>query len=54
MMAWGEWDTLRFDIHQHFGLRPWHDPSKFQEVADMLAEAAGVTRLHPDGCYDLT
>jgi hypothetical protein len=54
MMAWGEHDTLRYELHRHFGLRPWHAPEKFQEDGNMLAEAAGVTRLHPDGCYELT
>jgi hypothetical protein len=54
MMAWGEHDMLAYALHQHFGLKPWHMPDKFKEVAEMLAKTAGVTRLHPEGCYELT
>ncbi len=54
MMAGGEHDALTFALHSHFGLRPWDDPEKFAAIAERLAQAAGVTRLHPDGAYDLT
>ena len=54
MMASGEHDALTFALHSRFGLRPWDDPAKFEDVAERLAQAAGVERLHPDGAYDLT
>jgi hypothetical protein len=54
MMAGGEHDALTFALHNRFGLRPWDDPDKFEEVAERLAQAAGVERLHSDGGYDLT
>jgi hypothetical protein len=54
MQPHGEHDMLTFDLHRRFGLQPWDDPAKFEEVAERLAQAAGVTRLHPDGAYDLT
>ena len=54
VMAGGEHDALAFALHTYFGLRPWDDPEKFAEIAERLAQAAGVTRLHPDRAYDLT
>jgi hypothetical protein len=54
MMAGGAHDALSFALHRHFGLMPWDDPAKFEDVAERLAQAAGVERLHPDGVYDLT
>jgi len=54
MKAGGAHDELSFALHRHFGLRPWDDPAKFEDVAERLAQAAGVARLHPDGAYELT
>jgi hypothetical protein len=54
MMAGGEHDALTFALHSRFGLRPWDDPAKFEAVAERLAQAAGVKRLHTDRLYGLT
>ncbi len=54
MQPHGEHDMFTFDLHRRFGLQPWDDPAKFEEVVERLAQAAGVERLHPDRAYDLT
>lgn len=42
MQAQQEAERLKFEINQHFGLNPGHEPEAYTAVAEQLAEAAGL------------